>query len=107
MSTWVINLLCAAIISFVLVFFVKKLIESRLTSLKHYDIIIKIGYITAGAFSAFSIGQNSSASVTAFYYDPTGYGANLIYQGYGWFTPARIVAIIGGIAIAIGVLTYS
>ena len=34
MSTWVINPLCAAIISFVLVFFVKKLIESRLTSLK-------------------------------------------------------------------------
>ena len=107
MSTWVINPLGAALISFVLVFFVKKLIESRLTSLKHYDIIIKIGYIAAGAFSAFSIGQNSSASVTAFYYDPTGYGANLIYQGYGWFTPARIVAIIGGIAIAIGVLTYS
>ena len=100
MSTWIINPLGAAAISFVLVFLVKKFIEKRLTSMKHYDIIVKVGYIVAGAFSAFSIGQNSSASVTAFYYDATGQGANLL-------TSARLTAIIGGIAIAIGVLTFS
>ena len=107
MSTWLINPIGAAIISFVLVFIVKKFIEKRLTSMKSYDKIIKIGYICAGAFSAFSIGQNSSASVTAFYYDKTGLGANLIYKDFGWFTADRIVAIIGGIAIAVGVLTFS
>lgn len=107
MSTWIINPVGAAIISFVLVFIVKKFIEKKLTSMKSYDKIIKIGYICAGAISAFSIGQNSSASVTAFYYDKTGLGANLIYKGYGWFTADRIVAIIGGIAIAVGVLTFS
>ena len=107
MSTWLINPLGAALISFILVFIVKKFIEKRLTSMKSYDKVIKIGYICAGAFSAFSIGQNSSASVTAFYYDATGSGANLIYKGFGWFTPDRIVAIIGGIAIAVGVLTFS
>ena len=107
MSTWLINPLGAAIISFVLVFIVKKFIEKWLTSLKHYDIIIKMGYICAGAFSAYSIGQNSSASVTAFYYDPTGVGANLIYGNEGFFNGARIAAILGGLAIAIGVLTFS
>ena len=65
MSTWLINPIGAALISFVLVFIVKKFIEKRLTSMKSYDKVIKIGYICAGAFSAFSIGQNSSASVTA------------------------------------------
>ncbi len=99
-STWLINPLGAAAISFVLVFFVKKFIERRLTSMKSYDTIVKVGYIAAGAFSAFSIGQNSSASVTAFYYDATGLGANLL-------TSARLTAIIGGIAIAVGVLTFS
>ncbi len=99
-STWLINPLGAAIISFVLVFLVKKFIEKRLTSMKNYDVIVKLGYIIAGAFSAFSIGQNSSASVTAFYYDATGQGANLL-------TSARVTAIIGGLAIAIGVLTFS
>lgn len=106
-STWLINPLGAAIISFVMVFIVKKFIEKRLTSMSHYDIVVKIGYLAAGAFSAFSIGQNSSASVTAFYYDATGQGANLIYGNDGFFTGARIAAIIGGLAIAIGVLTFS
>ena len=106
-STWIINPLGAALISFVLVFVVKKFIEKRLTTMKHYDLIVKLGYIAAGAFSAFSIGQNSSASVTAFYYDATGAGANLIYGNDGFLTGARIAAIIGGIAIAVGVLTFS
>lgn len=107
MSTWLINPLGAAVISFVLVFIVKKFIEKKLTSMKNYDLIVKFGYIAAGAFSAFSIGQNSSASVTAFYYDSTGAGANLIFKDFGWFTAARITAIIGGVAIAVGVLTFS
>ena len=88
----------AAAISFVLVFIIKKLLENRLTSMRNYDIIVKIGYIIAGAFSAFSIGQNSSASVTAFYYDAG--GANLL-------SDARLTAIIGGVAIVVGVLTFS
>ncbi len=99
-STWLINPVGAAVISFVLVFFVKKFLESKLTSMKSYDKIVKIGYLVAGAFAAFSIGQNSSASVTAFYYDATGQGANLLMS-------ARLTAIIGGAAIALGVLTYS
>ena len=107
MSTWLINPLGAALISFVLVFIVKKCFGRRLTSMKSYDTVIKLGYIVAGAFSAFSIGQNSSASVTAFYYDPTGLGANLIYGNEGFFTGARIAVIIGGVAIAVGVLTFS
>ena len=106
-STWLINPLGAAIISFVLVFFVKKFLEKRLLSMNHYDLVVKAGFLVAGAFSAFSIGQNSSASVTAFYYDATGMGANLIYGNDGFFTGARIAAIVGGIAIAVGVLTFS
>lgn len=97
----------AAVISFILVFFVKKFIEKRLTSMKNYNLIVKAGYLIAGGFSAFSIGQNSSASVTAFYYDPTGTGANLLYGNEGYFNGARITAILGGLAIAIGVLTFS
>ena len=99
-STWLINPVGAALISFVLVFFVKKFLETKLTSMKSYDKIVKFGYLFAGAFAAYSIGTNSSASVTAFYFDATGQGANLL-------TSARLTAIIGGAAIAIGVLTYS
>lgn len=99
-STWIINPVGAALISFALVFIVKRFIEKKLTSMKNYDTIVKLGYLAAGAFSAFSIGQNSSASVTAFYYDATNQGANLL-------TSARLTAIMGGVAIAVGVLTFS
>ena len=72
--------------------------------MSQYDLMIKIGYIGAGAFASYSIGLNSSANVTALYFDPyfatTGVAANLL-------TDARLTATIGGIAIAIGVLTFS
>jgi PiT family inorganic phosphate transporter len=99
-STWLLNPLGAAVISFVIVYVFKKFFEKKVESLNGYDKIIKIGYIVAGAYSAYTIGINSSASVTAFYYDSFGVGANIL-------TNARFTAILGGVAIAVGVLTYS
>ncbi len=99
-STWLLNPLGAGIISFVLVWFVTKFLEEKITKAKSYKKIITLGYLAAGAFSAFSIGMNSSANVTALYYDFTAKGANLL-------TNAQLTATIGGIAIAVGVLTYS
>jgi PiT family inorganic phosphate transporter len=103
-STWLINPLGAGVISFVIVFFVKKFLEERLTSMRSYDMLVKLGYLVAGAFASYSIGVNSSASVTALYFDSsyasTGVAANLL-------TDARLTAVIGGVAIAIGVLTFS
>lgn len=100
MSTWLINPVGAAIISFVIVFLFKKFLEKRVMSLGGYDKVVKIGYIIAGAYSAYTIGINSSASVTAFYYDSFGVGANLL-------TSASFTAILGGLTIALGVLTFS
>lgn len=103
-STWILNPLGAGIISFILVYFTNKFISAKLTSFSSYDKIIKIGYLIAGAFASYSIGLNSSANVTALYYDAayaqTGVAANLL-------TDARLTATIGGIAIAVGVLTFS
>jgi len=100
MSTWLINPVGAALISFVIVFLFKKFFEKRVLSLNGYDRVVKVGYVIAGAYSAYTIGINSSASVTAFYYDSFGVGANLL-------TNARFTAILGGLAIAVGVLTFS
>ena len=98
--TWLINPLGAAVISFVIVFFVKKFLENRIMSMKNYDTFIKVGYLVAGTVAAYSIGVNSSASVTALYYDATGLGINLLSN-------ATLTAVIGGVAIAVGVLTFS
>ena len=103
-STWLLNPLGAAVISFVLVKLFNLFIEKKLQTLSGYDKILKFGYLGAGAFASYSIGLNSSANVTALYYDAafqqTGIAANLL-------TDARIAATIGGLAIAAGVLTFS
>lgn len=101
-STWLICPLGAAIISFVIVILFNKLLANRLSKLTHYDLLVKIGYLVAGGFASFSIGMNSSANVTALYYAPEvdGVAVNLL-------SDARLTATIGGLAIALGVLTYS
>ena len=101
-STWLICPCGAALIAFVIVKISNKFIVPKLSKLSHYDLIVKIGYLVAGAMASFSIGMNSSATVTAFYYDgiDDGIKANLLES-------AKLAAIIGAIAIAIGVLTYS
>lgn len=103
-STWLLNPLGAGLISFAIVWLFHRFVEAKLSSLSHYDLIVKVGYIFAGAFASFSIGVNSSANVTALYYDAayetTGVAANLL-------TDARVAATIGGVAIALGVLTFS
>lgn len=103
-STWLLNPLGACIISFVLVLLFNHFLAHRLSSLGRYDKLLKIGYLCSGAFASLSIGLNSSANVTALYYDAaftqTGVAANLL-------TDARLAAAIGGISIAVGVLTFS
>ena len=111
-STWIISPLGAGIISFFMILLANKLLIPRLSKLAAYDTMVKVGYLIAGAFASFSIGMNSSASVTAFYYDGVkdGVVTNLFsvdaFTG-DFITAARVTAVIGGIAIAVGVLTYS
>ncbi len=101
-STWLLCPLGAAIISFIIVKLAQKFLVNRLTSLSHYDSMIRIGYLIAGAYASFSIGMNSSANVTSLYYGEVvdGISTNLL-------TNAQLTCTIGGLAIALGVLTYS
>lgn len=101
-STWLLCPLGAAIISFIIVKLCQKFLVNKLSSLSHYDTVIKIGYLIAGAYASFSIGMNSSANVTSLYYGEVvdGVSTNLL-------TNAQLTCTIGGLAIALGVLTYS
>ena len=101
-STWLLCPVGAAIISFIIVKVAQKLFINKLSSLRHYDLVIKVGYLIAGGYAAFGIGMNSSANVTSLYFGEmvNGIKTNLL-------TDARLTCTIGGIAIAIGVLTYS
>ncbi len=102
--TWVLNPVAAGSVSFLLVWIFNKCFGNRLMGLAAYDRWIQIGYFGAGIFAAYSIGVNSSASVTALYYDSfyaeTGVATNLL-------TSTTLTVLVGAVAIAIGALTYS
>ncbi len=103
-STWLLNPLGAGLVSFGIVYVFNRFMEKRLSTLSHYDAVVKWGYLIAGALASLSIGLNSSAGVTALYFDncfaETGVAANLL-------TDPRLTATIGAVAIAIGALTFS
>jgi len=103
-STWVLNPVAAGLVSFLLVWLFNKFFGKKVRGLAAYDRFIKLGYLAAGIFAAYSIGVNSSASVTALYFDAcygdTGVATNLL-------TSPLLTVLIGAVAIAIGALTYS
>jgi len=73
----------------------KVTIEDRLTSFKFYENFVKIGYIVAGAFGAYSLGANNVANVTG------------IFTGRLNVLTNQQAVLIGGLSIAVGALTYS
>lgn len=70
-------------------------VQRRIGNMETFDRFIRVGFILSGAFSAYSLGANNVANVTA------------LYAGsLGVLTPGQAV-LVGGLSIAAGVLTYS
>ena len=101
-STWLLCPLGAAVISFIIIKLAQKFLIPKLSSLSYYDTMIKVGYLLAGSYASFSIGMNSSANVTSLYF-----GEKVGEISTNLLSNATLTCIIGGIAIAFGVLTYS
>ncbi|MBS3765423.1 inorganic phosphate transporter, partial [Candidatus Bipolaricaulota bacterium] len=59
-----------------------------------YDEFLKVGFIVISAYSAYSLGANNVANITG------------VYVKSGSLTPS-LGALIGSLAIAFGILTYS
>ncbi|MDD3626116.1 MAG: inorganic phosphate transporter [bacterium] len=91
---WVTTPLGAAIISFLLY----KIIDFILSKFKYGErkihTFVKIGVVISGCLGAYSLGANNVANVTGVFV-----GADMINPFWG--------TLIGGLSIALGVLTYS
>jgi len=92
---WFITPFGAIVIAFILYKSFEMFIEKRIKEYVVYENIIKIGYYISGIFSAYSLGGNNVANVTA------------IYAGKINLLTTNQAVLIGGITIALGVLTYS
>jgi PiT family inorganic phosphate transporter len=92
--SWVASPVAAAGISFLLYRVLGSLIEARVKSVRIWSMIMKTGFYLAGMYGAYALGANNVANTTA------------VFVEAGMVGPTQ-AALIGGIAIGLGVLTYS
>lgn len=94
-GAWVATPVGAMVIAFLLYRLTSKLIEKKLTGFKFYELFVRIGYLVAGIIGAYSLGANNVANVTA------------LFSGKLGLITVQQATLIGGLSIALGVLTYS
>ncbi len=103
--SWVLGPLLAAVAAVVLYLLLRALIQRSKIHLLEQDALVRAGLILVGAFGAYSLGANNIANVMGVFLpenplrDVSVLGVHL--------SAAQLLFLLGGIAIAIGVMTYS
>lgn len=104
-GTWVYGPLLAAVFAMVIYFIVKTVVEKSGVHLIKLDRYTRAGLIIAGIFGSFSLGANNIANVMGVFI-PASPFSDLKIMGI-LFTGTQQLFLIGGIAISVGVVTYS
>ena len=104
-STWVLGPILGMIISALLFLLLRRMLRKFQIHVLKLDSIIRNGLIIVGAFGAFSLGANNIANVMGVFI----LSAPNIEMNFGLFVldGAQVLFLIGGIAISVGIFTYS
>jgi PiT family inorganic phosphate transporter len=105
-STWIICPILAGAISVILFLLVKSLIKKASVPLLRQDYYIRVGLILAGAFGAYALGANNIANVIGVFIGSNELSSISLPFGIN-LSPAQVLFLLGGIAIATGIATYS
>ncbi len=104
-GAWIFSPVLSAIFAVIMYFIFKKWINNARIHLLQLDFYTRWGLLIAGAFGAYSLGANNIANVMGVF---TGIMEIPDYQlGFFNFTGAQQLFLLGGIAISVGVVTYS
>jgi PiT family inorganic phosphate transporter len=106
LSTWVICPLLAAAIAAPLFKLVAWLLRVVKPHLLRQDAYTRLGLILAGAFGAYSLGANNIANVMGVFV-PASPFTDFRVLGLVTFSSAQQLFMVGALAIAVGVMTYS
>ena len=93
-ACWVFTPICALVTAYLLHRILGFVINKTITSLTKRSLLYSAGIIVVGCYGAYTLGANNVANVTG------------IYVGSGVLS-AEAAAVIGGLSIAFGALTYS
>lgn len=105
-SSWVLSPLLGAVFAIILYLFVRFITTRIKIHLLYQDALIRYGLILTGAFGAYSLGANNIANVMGVYVAAIPLESISIF---GLFTlnGAQQLFLLGGVAIAVGIITYS
>ncbi len=103
--TWVSGPVIGAVFAILLYIMVKKFKRAARIHLIRFESIIKKGLIIVGAFGAYSLGANNIANVMGVFVPA--FNLKVLDLGIVSLNSSQQLFLLGGIAIAIGILTYS
>ncbi len=105
-STWVFCPILSGTISVFLYWSIKKILRKSRMHLIRQDCYTRIGLILAGAFGAYALGANNIANVMGVFVPSSPLKEANLPWGFH-LSSTQVLFLIGGIAIGVGVITYS
>ena len=106
LSTWIICPIIAALIAMLFFILTKKLLKNTTWHILRLDAYTRTALLIAGAFGAYSLGANNIANVMGVFV-PIAPFADIQLSSFLIFSSKEQLFLLGGIAIAVGVFTYS
>ncbi len=106
LGTWVISPVLAAVFSILLFKLFKLILGKARIHMLELDAYTRAGLILVGAFGAYSLGANNIANVMGVFV-PSNPFKDLYLLNFVHFTAIQQLFLLGGLAIAVGIYTYS
>jgi len=106
LSTWILCPIIAALIAMLFFILTKKLLKNTTWHILRLDANTRTALLIAGAFGAYSLGANNIANVMGVFV-PIAPFADIQLGSFLTFSSKEQLFLLGGIAIAVGVFTYS
>jgi len=105
-GTWIFSPILSAIFAFILFFIVKRTLERSRIHMLRLDSYTRIALLVVGAFGSYSLGANNIGNVMGVFISTSPF-KDISVGGLFHLTSVQQLFLLGGIAIAIGVYTYS
>ncbi|PJA54457.1 MAG: inorganic phosphate transporter [Candidatus Marinimicrobia bacterium CG_4_9_14_3_um_filter_48_9] len=105
-TSWIAGPILAMIFSLLIYYIFQKLTQKIHVHIFRIDLYTRIGLIVVGAFGAYSLGANNVANVMGVFV-PVSPFKTIDFFGLMQFNSTQQLFLLGGLAIAVGIMTYS
>lgn len=105
-GTWVYAPILSAIFAIILYFIIKAFLSHKKIHVVTLDQYTRYALVLAGAFGAYSLGANNISNVMGVYINVSPFQSITLFNNIT-LSSTQLLFFIGGLAIALGVCTYS